>query len=187
MKIIATTDELDKLIAGNFIKPNLENDEEYILTIHSLSGSKKIIKVILDNVILIKKNNINIVTKKIVKLKEENHSNISEWITSWRIMWKGKRVKAMGSKEKCKKNMKEFFKLFPEYTKEHVFKARDKYFYSLEGNMKYLEQADYFIKKRVPSEEGGVEIRRTLLTYCEEVVLDEEYGIDESFSAYDNV
>jgi hypothetical protein len=187
MKIIATTDELDKLIAGNFIKPSLENDEEYILTIHSLSGSEKIVRVTLDNNTFTKKGSIKTITKKIIEIGKGDHSNIEEWITSWRIMWKGKRVKAMGSKEKCKKNMKEFFKLFPEYTKEHVFKARDKYFDSLEGNMKYLEQADYFIKKRVPGEEGGVEVRRTLLTYCEEVVLDEEYGIDESFSAYDNV
>ena len=65
MKIIATTDELDKLIAGNFIKPSLENDEEYILTVHSLSGSEKIVRVTLDNNTFTKKGSIKTITKKI--------------------------------------------------------------------------------------------------------------------------
>lgn len=184
MKLLATEEEVDELIAGNFISPSIENDKEFILKVSSLSGSCLEITVIVDDTIPVTK------TKKVTKVPQDvdnGHANVSEWITSWRKTWSGKRRNAMGSKDKCIKNMEEFFQLFPTYTKEHVFLARDKYFDSFQDDTRYLEQADYFIKKRVPDGDGSTETRRTLLIYCEEVLLDEEFGIDENFSTYDNV
>ena len=182
MKLLISLEELDELIAGNYIKPSFENDEEYVLTIRSLSGSSKEIMVITTEASELSPSDKKKV-KKLVKA-DNGHDTTDEWINSWRMTWKGTRPKGMGSRAKCIENMKNFFQLFPEYTKEHVFKARDKYFEQLDGDYRYLEQADYFIKKRVPDGEGGVETRRTLLTYCEEVMLDEEFGIDEPFSIY---
>jgi hypothetical protein len=184
MKLLATVQEVDELIAENFVRPSMENEDEFTLKITSLSGATRNITVVVDSSTQISTSKI---ATPITTVEEIGHDSVEEWIMSWRSMWRGKRAKAMGSREKCIKNMKEFFQLFPTYSKEHVFKARDRYFNSLNGDMTYLEQADYFIKKRVPNGEGGTETRRTLLTYCEEVILDEEFGIEKDFSAYDDV
>ena len=69
--------------------------------------------------------------------------------------------------------MTEFMKVYPQYTKLIIFKARDRYMTSFKGDYSYLEQADYFIKKRVIVD-GETTIRRTLLQYCEEVMLVEQ-------------
>lgn len=87
--------------------------------------------------------------------------------------------------------MKEFMQEFPKFDKDIIFKARDKYLQSFNGNYTYMEQADYFIKKTI-TEDGKRTIRRTLLQYCEEVYLLEVVKLDKSIdstivSGYDDI
>jgi len=189
MQLLITEKELDNMISEGFIKPNIDNCSEFILTLSSIIGKTR--EIIVSTVDEYDDEKIEELKKKIPKsisYSPNGHSNIDEWIDSWRALWKGKRVKGMGSRDKCLDNMKEFFQLYPQYTQQQVFKARDRYFQSLMGDMTYLEQADYFIKKRIIGNDGGVEVRRTLLTYCEEIAIDETLGIsDESFSIYEDL
>lgn len=183
MQLIATADEIEKLVTGHFLRPN-ENNNEYVLTLIALSGNtlEVVVTTICPEAI-----KVNQEAAKEVDINYKGHEDIEDWIMSWRALWKDTRRSGMGNRERCITNMQEFFQVFPMYTKDHVFQARDKYFSTFNGDWTLLEQADYFIKKRVPDGEGKTEIRRTLLTYCEEVALDEEFGIKENFSAYDDV
>jgi hypothetical protein len=95
-------------------------------------------------------------------------ANIEDWIDDWRAAWSGKRLKAIGDRANCVKNMTEFLKIYPMYTKDIVFKARDRYLSEFNGDYSYMEQADYFIRKQVYVD-GERQIRRTLLQYCESV------------------
>ena len=182
MKLLLTDAELDELIEAGFVSPNLSGFE---LIITSMVGKTRTIEVATESSL----NQTTPATSiKFTKPSSTNgHSNIDDWIDSWRAGWKGTRVKGMGSREKCVQNMQEFFQLYPQFTQDNVFKARDRYIQSLEGNFTYLEQADYFIKKRVPSNDGGIETRRTLLVYCEELVIDEELGIEDAFNLYEDI
>jgi len=181
MVLVTTKEELDELIKSRIVSPL---GDGFIITLYNpLTQFNKDVEVqVKEGEILSKLDKVDVASK--------SNETVEDWIMLWRKKWRGKRAKAMGSKEKCINNMDEFFKLQPSYTKEHVFRARDKYFESLKGDMTYLEQADYFIKKRVINDEGKVETRRTLLTYCEEVLLDDEFGLEETsdtFSVFEDI
>lgn len=97
----------------------------------------------------------------------------------------------MGDRAKCVSNMREFMLFYPQYTRDIIFKARDRYLQSFRGDYAYLEQADYFIKKNIV-EEGERIVRRTLLQYCEEVYLTEIVKLkvstlDTNISSYDDI
>ena len=186
MKLLLTKEELDSLVIGNFLKPDFSNDANYLVTLQSVFGVVREISVSVEDKTSVSKSTKAEISN--VPIDDDNgHTSVDDWIDGWRAAWKGKRVKAMGSRENCLSNMKEFFQLFPSHTKEHVFLARDKYLDSIGEDTRYLEQADYFIKKRISNGEGGVEVRRTLLIYCEEVILDEEFGTDTTFSIYKEI
>lgn len=171
MKVIATKAEFDDLIKKKLVEVGISNSNEYkVLLYSSVTGKKFEVPISLS----IDDSNQLEIFEEDKSIEDKGHANIEDWINDWRIAWKGKRNKAMGSRDKCIENMKEFFQLYPEYTKDHVFKARDKYLHSLDGDYTYLEQADFFIKKRVISNDGKFEIRKTLLSYAEEVLFDEE-------------
>ena len=81
----------------------------------------------------------------------------------------------MGSKALCITNMKEFFERNPTYTAETAFKARDMYFKNVldrDKDYKYLQQADYFIKK---IKNDGTVIRN-IEGYAEEVDINSKLG-----------
>lgn len=103
---------------------------------------------------------------KIYFAKKET-SNIEEWIDEWRAKWKGKKLGAMGDRNACIKKMQEFMLQHPDYDKELIYQAADAYMASMEGNFKYLMQADYFIYKQDPS--TSKVSRSTLASLCEDI------------------
>jgi hypothetical protein len=73
------------------------------------------------------------------------------WVEDWRKLFKDKRPGAGGSPHMVLKKMKTFLEQNPTVTVEEIYKATNAYFNSLD-NTKYLQQADYFIKKGHESE-----------------------------------
>ena len=181
-KLVTSVQEIDALMSKGFVKPSLTGIHDYIITLTSVSGKK--LEMIVSTV-----DSSVIQTKG--KSDETGHKNINDWIDEWRRVWrkKGPHKTPMGTRTICVSKMREFFQMFPKYTKEHVFKARDKYFDHLDGNFTYLEKADNFISRQIATPGGETTVRRTLLGYCEEVVMDEQFGEEESdaFSIYEDV
>jgi hypothetical protein len=173
MKLICTEQEINQLLSKKILEPGNELGS-YQLNLKNTIGKNVLIPVELDKV---KKDemqpSLDLRTKK-----DKGHKDVEVWINEWRAKWRGTRKQGMGNRSLCITNIKEFFTLFPEYSKEDVFQARDKYFADLNGDYTYLEQADYFIKKRVADyDNGGFKTRRTLLTYCEELKALKELGV----------
>ena len=170
MNIICNSKEFDELLQGKYIIPN--GDKYYIHIKNALNESKHI------ELTLIQDNTITI-----------NDSDIESWINDWRDEWRTKKVGSMGNRDKCIKNMKEFNQLYPQYTKQDIYDARDLYMKNVihqYGNYTYLQQADYFIKKKVKGEDG-IETRATLLAYCEEVKANRDKGINKEYTIYDDI
>jgi len=96
-------------------------------------------------------------------------ADINDFISQYRGLFKGKKVGAMGSSDSCAKNMAEFMKTYPNYSKEHILKATEAYIKSCaNSNYTYLQQADYFIFKAQDHTKAGRMSR--LLQWCEEIV-----------------
>ena len=133
--------------------------------------------------------NINTTGKQLVISEDNGHSDIEEWIDEWRAGWSGKRAKGMGDRATCINNMTKFFSTHSKYTKQDVFEARDVYFKDTlqqYGNYQYLQQADYFIKKK---DKITGDVTQNLVIYCEQVVLSRTHT-DTSFkpfSIYDDL
>lgn len=195
MKLLVDKEELNYLIKKKMVAPRKDNVMQFQVKLVSFSGEsyKMDIDVDTETTLLestkpleIKQQELELVAKP--KKKSNGHSNVVLWIDDWRKAWARKKVGAMGSRDNAIKNMKEFFQLYPEFTKEDVYAARDKYLATFLSDMTYLERADYFIKKSIISKEDGKRtIRRTLLNYCEEVRIDKELGTEGTFSIYDDV
>ena len=158
-KLLIPQEELEKLMRQGFVKPSLTGASEFLVTLVSQGGKRKEIIV---------GAGAAEPQKAVQTSNDKGHKDVEIWINEWRRKWKGKgdRPSPMGNKTLCIKKMREFFRLFPEYTKEEVFKARDKYFNKIGNEFTYLQRADNFISKTVPDGEGGTIIRRTLLDYC---------------------
>lgn len=103
---------------------------------------------------------------------------VEDWIQEYRSAFKHLRTKGIGVKQKCIDKMKEFMQENPSFTKEIILKARDAYIASFKGDYEFIEQADNFIKKRIVDPEEGFRYRSTLYTYCEEVIMREEDGVN---------
>lgn len=70
-----------------------------------------------------------------------------------------------GSKTGCREKMKKFVAQFPEYSRDDILLAATNYVESQKENgFKYLQQADYFISKKM-----GGEFTSRLETYLEEL------------------
>lgn len=82
-------------------------------------------------------------TQKINKIKKEEDL---DWLEEWRDLFKDKKPGGAGNKQGCYKKMKVFLNENPDVTKEEIFAAAEAYFDSLD-NLKYMQQADYFISK----------------------------------------
>lgn len=99
-----------------------------------------------------------------VKLKELEKSNdVEDWIDEYRILFKGKKVGAMGDRKACVEKMRVFLSQ-NDYSKDEILSATERYIKSLD-NRAYLQQADYFINKRMGD---GTETSR-LRNFCEEI------------------
>lgn len=113
-------------------------------------------------------NKVQIVKKQI---------SIEDWIEDWRSLFSSKKKGAGGSKQGCYKKMEIFLKQNPNVTKEEVFRASEAYLDSLD-NIKYLQQADYFIHKG-----KGLDSSSRLMQWIE--VIREEGSIEGN--VWDNV
>lgn len=99
---------------------------------------------------------------------EVDTSSLEEFIKEYRNLFKSKKVGVMGSSTTCLKNMQEFMKTYPQYSKEHILKATSAYIDSCASDgYKYLQQADYTIFKAVDHTKAGRTSR--LLQWCEEI------------------
>ena len=173
MRLICTEAEINQLLSKKILEPGIELGS-FQLNLKNTIGKSVVIPVELDK----REKDEMQPSLDLRTPKDLGHDTLEKWIDSWRSKWRGKRKQGMGNRSLCIKNMQEFFALNSSYSKEDVFQARDKYFADLNGDYTYLEQADYFIKKRVPDyDNGGYKIRRTLLTYCEELLALKELGV----------
>lgn len=114
-------------------------------------------------------------TDKIPIVKKE--LSINDWIEDWRVLFSSKKVGAGGSKQNCYKKMELFLKENPKVTKEEIFRATEAYLDSLD-NIKYLQQADYFIHKG-----KGLDASSRLMQWIE--VIREEGSIEGN--VWDNI
>lgn len=129
--------EIKNLIRRGLVESNeMGNFEDLKLT----SISKKIIDSIFDEK-PVKEITVNVTKDNIITM-----DNNIEWLEEWRNGFGELQQGAKGSKQGCIKNMQAFLKKHPTVTKEQIFLARDLYFSKID-NLKYLQQADYFIIK----------------------------------------
>lgn len=95
-----------------------------------------------------------------------------DWIKEYRMLFAGKRPKAMGSEAQCTSRMDRFTLNYPQYDKDTIINAT-KYYLEIEkdNNMyKYIKQADNFIY----SKKGGEPEESRLLQMIEEYLILEE-------------
>lgn len=133
---------LESLQNKKFIKLLLDDDEIVMrekgnLLIESISINKQALK----------KN-----SRAIRKSKRLINNDIDEFVEEFRSKWKGLKPGSMGTPKACKEKMLRWMSENPTYTKEQILNAADMYINSLES-FKYLQQADYFIYKKLGSEE----------------------------------
>ena len=73
---------------------------------------------------------------------------IDEDVKRFRSLFKGLKPGAMGSKSNCTNKLQRWLTQNPEYSMDDVIKATKLYIASLNGDYRYLQQADYFISKK---------------------------------------
>lgn len=92
-----------------------------------------------------------------------------EWVENFRKAFGKLRADAIGNKKNCYDKMKKFFSQNPEIRVDDIKEALNMYLKPFElgrQDVKYLQQADYFISKRVKAE-GGTEYSSRLEMYLE--------------------
>lgn len=83
-----------------------------------------------------------------------------EWVHKWNEAWRVKSDRKESNTIVIKR-MQDFFKLYPKYRQDDVFKARDLYFKSL-SSPQYLKNSAAFI-----FDGAGAMKKSALLTWCE--------------------
>lgn len=93
-----------------------------------------------------------------------------DWIEEWRQLFGNFRSDAIGNKKSCYIKMKKYFAEHPSVRKDDIINATNMYLHKFIGRsaqqLKFLQQADYFISKQVKSE-GGIEYNSRLDMYLE--------------------
>lgn len=111
--------------------------------------------------------NSDINTKVELSIYDET-LDVESWIQDFRNLFKGKKNGAMGQKILCVARMKEFISENPEYSKDDILRATEKYIQDkASSNYMYLRFAHYFIKKHEVID-GNKVVISDLLSYCEE-------------------
>lgn len=140
-------DILHKLQEKQFVK--LIVDKEGTTTI--LRERSKL----LINFLSIESSHSNYNEKKIIKKSGRViNSDIDEFISEYRSLWKGLKSGSMGSPDACKEKMIRWMTNNPQYSKEDILKAAKIYINSL-NNYQYLQAAHYFIYKKDGKEEDS--------------------------------
>lgn len=113
---------------------------------------------------------------------EETESAWS-WVLEWRDLFKSIRGDAGGDKKACIIKMKKFFAANPDVRQHEVFEAANLYlddFRYKKTNLKFLQQADYFISKAVVEENKSV--KRSRLEIYLELVRDKNKAAEQTGS-----
>lgn len=169
MELICTKTELSSLIRDKVLTP-LDGDT-YEMKFKNVFDKEVVLVVTSGSTTSLPE------TQAKLELNTVNREDVESWIKDWRLSWRGLAPKSQGVLQTCIDKMINFMEKYPEYTKDVIYEARDRYFAQLNGDYSYLEHADNFIKKRVPDlENGGTKIRSTLTSYCEEVLQVKELG-----------
>lgn len=93
--------------------------------------------------------------KKVVKKSSrEINNSITEFISEYRLLFKGLKPGSMGSHASCVEKMSRWMKENPQYTPSQIINATKSYINSMD-NYTFLQQADYFIYKKTPSGESS--------------------------------
>ncbi len=105
------------------------------------------------------------------------------WVLEWRDLFKAIRGDAGGDKKACIIKMKKFFAANPDVRQHEVFEAANLYlddFRYRKTNLKFLQQADYFISKAVVEENKSV--KRSRLEIYLELVRDKNKAAEQTGS-----
>lgn len=86
-----------------------------------------------------------------------------DWVKDWMEAFGRVNPERKGSYRDATSRMKDFFRRYPEYRKDDIYKARDIYFSTL-GSSRYCMHSHKFIFDGV-----GAMKKSTLLAYCEKV------------------
>lgn len=108
------------------------------------------------------------------KLSGFQIESVEDWIEEYRKLFKGVKIGVMGDPKACLNKMKEFLSE-NNYTKQQILDATKKYIATTDP--RFLQQADYFISKRM----GDGVLTSRLRNYCEEV--SERSGDYEEFES----
>ena len=138
-----------------------ENDKKEIKYILREKSKVLIENSFTDKTVSVKKDSI----KKKLSNRVINES-IEDNIDKYRHYWKGLKAGSMGAKKSCKEKLKRWMLENPEYTFEDILKAVDIYINSFNGDYRFVQQADYFIFKKVGKEEDS-----KLSAYVDEIDL----------------
>jgi len=93
----------------------------------------------------------------------EGQETAFEWVKDWMESFGRTNPERRGSHRDAISRMKDFFKRYPEYRKEDVYKARDLYLSGL-NSAQYCMHSHKFI-----FDGAGAMRKSTLLAYCERV------------------
>lgn len=150
---------------------SLENKKYIKITIEIVEDEKRIKYTLREKAKLILETSFNDYDKVSIT-KKRNVSDkyidrlVSDKVKDYRQLFKATNKRgAIGSPEGCKSKLKRWMKNNPEYTFDDILKATKLYIQELNGDYRFLQQADYFIYKKG----GGRDELSRLSTYVEEV------------------
>lgn len=148
-------------------KHNTETIDIYYKRLKLTDKAKEIVK------------NINTANTEKVINPISKSEQINDWIDEYRYKWvkNNKMLKnsAMGNKQTCITKMADFVKEFPQYSKEIILQATDRYINDYmtqyRSDFTYLITAPYFIKReRTPDGKLLTNIPMRLEDYCELII-----------------
>lgn len=137
-------------------------------------------------------NNVKEVINPTTTIQSTINTSVESWIDDYRHKWvrdgKMLKVNAVGNKQTCVDKMKTFITTYPQYSKETILLAAERYvndhLTQNFGNATYLITAPYFIKReRSVDHQKLTDIPMRLEDYCE-LVLNETKDLNNSIPAY---
>jgi hypothetical protein len=164
-------------------KYNVETMDVFYKRLKLTTKAKEIVKII---------NDVKKVSNPTQSTQPIMNTNVESWIDEYRHKWvrDGKMLKAtaIGNKQTCIDKMKVFMETYPQYSKETILWAAERYISDHLaqnfGNATYLITAPYFIKReKTVDHQKLTEIPMRLEDYCE-LILNETKDLNNSIPAY---
>lgn len=108
--------------------------------------------------------------KSVKKSSRAINSEVASRINEYRHLWKGLKPGSMGSKKGCSQKLSRWMRENPEYSFDDILKAASLYIATV-NNVRYLQQADYFIFKQDTNKEES----SRLSAFIEEELSDNDW------------